>query len=110
MCFNKFLECTDDLLRSTEIEAKKHENKAFLKEGETPQQNKRRSFAKIGAIDRPKTTKIEVQQSGRRSFAKIQPNDRPGEKSRKNSLGRTFAKLGRSTAKLGGRSPDLGER
>ena len=48
MCFNKFLECIDDLLRSTEIEAKKHENKAFLKEGETPQQNKRRSFAKSG--------------------------------------------------------------
>ena len=59
MCFNKFLECTDDLLRSTEIEAKKHENKAFLKEGETPQQNKRRSFAKIGAIDRPKQQKLK---------------------------------------------------
>ena len=48
MCFNKFLEYIDDLLRSTKIEAKKHENKAFLKEGETPQQNKRRSFAKAG--------------------------------------------------------------
>ena len=48
MCFNKFLECIDDLLRSTKIEARKHENKAFLKEGETPQQNKRRSFAKSG--------------------------------------------------------------
>ena len=48
MCFNKFLECTDDLLRSMEIEAKKHENKVILKEGETPQQNTRRSIAELG--------------------------------------------------------------
>ena len=110
MCFNKCLECIDDFLRSTEIEVKKHENKAFLKEGETPQQNKRRSFAK----SRRSTAQNNKNWSSaeRSPVVRQNPAERsPGLKiTKKNSSGRTFAKLGRSTAKLGGRSPDLGER
>ena len=100
MCFNKFLECTDELIRRTEIEVKKHENKVFWSKdklhsrtsaghspnwGDRPPKSTKLEFSKAVTGRSPNTSQSasqlrstkEKKQSDRRSFAANEPNDRP---------------------------------